>query len=232
MKKMITRIFNWNCGMIQNMKAITGYYNTHNRQKKWINVALDEFQQGASYSWGKALEDEDRLGDYVKIRDEFLIPNSIGKTVLELGCLDGKWSQYIVPVAKHTTLVDLSKDILPVLEKRIKKVGGDYTFYETKGFELNGVADGTIDLIFSMDTLVRVNKKFLKKYFSEFRRILKMDGKLLLHLPCITSPMSKRKKFVMLSPTHIADYMYSNGFKEFQFDFYHINHGVLLLYGF
>lgn len=93
---------------------------------------MEKGYNDTSYSWRKSLEDEDRLGNYVKIRDEFLIPNARGKTVLELGCLDGKWSQYIVPAAEHTTLVDLSKDILPLLEKRIEHGGVIMHFMKLK----------------------------------------------------------------------------------------------------
>jgi len=140
------------------IKSKLGFYNLHIYQKKWIDVAIKK-SKNSSLSWGKSVEEEEILGNYLKLRDELLIPNIKDKIVLELGCLDGKWSQYIIPYAKHSYLVDLSKEILPVLQTRLLKKGGEYTFYETKGFELDGIADNSIDLIFSMDTLVRVKNR-------------------------------------------------------------------------
>tara|TARA_Y100001980_G_C14556640_1_gene349005 strand:- start:16248 stop:16946 length:699 start_codon:yes stop_codon:yes gene_type:complete len=232
---MITKIYNFILAQFfPNLKAVFRYNNSHHKQKKWTKIAIKKYQKQGSYSWGKAIEDEKNLGNYVKVRDEILIPNCLNKAVLELGCLDGKWSQYIIPKAMHTTLVDLSEDIIPILENRMKNVNVNkkFTFYATKGYELDGVQDDTIDLIFSIDTLVRVKKRYLEKYFSEFRRVLKKDGKMILHLPCTASKMSKHKKFVFLSPTNITNYMYNNSFKKFKLDFETINHGVLLLYGF
>jgi SAM-dependent methyltransferase len=229
---MITKIKFLANPIIGGVKAFSGYYNTHYRQKKWTHIALEQFYSGQNYSWGKSIEDEDRLGDYVKIKDQFLLPNIIGKSVLEIGCLDGKWSQYIVPFASHSALADLSKEIMPVLQARLEKAGGVFTFYETKGYELNGIGDHTIDFIFSMDTLVRVNKRFLRQYFEHFKRVLKKDGKMLIHLPCSASSFSVQKNFVRLHPDEITEMMISNDFKEFTFDFSTINHGVLLKYGF
>ena len=55
---------------------------------------------------------------------------------------------------------------------------------------------------------------------------------MLIHLPCVSVPFSKRKGFVKLYPDEITEMMISNGFREFTFDFNTINHGVLLKYGF
>jgi len=127
--KMITNIRTNTYRIFRKVKLFFGYYNTHYYQKQWTKVALEQFKLGQSYSWGKAIEDEDELGDYLKIKDQFLLPNIKDKSVLEIGCLDGKWSQYIVPVASHSTLVDVSKEILPVLNVRLEKVGGGSTLF-------------------------------------------------------------------------------------------------------
>jgi len=63
-------------------------------------------------------------------------------------------------------------------------------------------------------------------------RVLKNDGKLLIHLPCNASPFSVKNGFVNLSPDDIIKMMIGEGFKEFSFDFHTINHGVLIKYGF
>ena len=98
-QKMITRIIKYLIIKLEKIKLYTGYYNTHYRQKKWTKIAIKNSQRGLPSSWEKQLDKEDVLGDYLKIRDEFLLPKIMNKTVLELGWLDGKWSKYIVPNA-------------------------------------------------------------------------------------------------------------------------------------
>ncbi len=231
-QKMITKAINYLIIKVERFLLCTGYYNTHYRQKKWTKIAVKNHQKGLPSSWGKQLEKEVVLGDYLKIRDVFLLPNIVNKTVLELGCLDGKWSQYIVPNAKHTFLVDLSKDILPILLNKIKNSKNNFTFYETKGNELQGIDNKTIDFIFCIDTLVRVSKKSIKKYFFEFKRILKEDGKMLIHLPCNIKELSVKNHFTNLSINEIKKFQYENNFNDFIIDTKTINHGVLLKYGY
>lgn len=85
-----------------------------------------------------------------------------------------------MPISDFTYLVDLSKTIYPILKDRLNRqklcvwVGG-HTFYETKGYELDRIDDNSIDFIFLLDTLVRVNKKYLMSYFYHFRRVLKSE---------------------------------------------------------
>ena len=81
-----------------------------------------------------------------------------------------------------------------------------------------------------MDTLVRVKKPYIKKYFAHFKRILKNNGNLAIHLPCISSQLSKKYGFINLHPDEITNLLISNGFKEFTLDFSILNHGVFLKY--
>lgn len=231
--KIITKVINYFKTQLEFFKTSTGYSNTHYVQKKWVKTAIKEYERGSLRSWGKSIEEEDMLGDYLKIRDEFLLPNINNKSVLELGCLDGKWSQYIVPNARHTFLVDLSKNILPVLLNKLNhpKIN-KYTFYETKGDELKGIQDKSIDFIFCIDTLVRVSKQSIRKYFNEFNRILKNDGKMLIHLPCNMMNLSVKHNFTDLSLDELTEFLNKNSFNDFIFDSKIINHGVLLKYGF
>jgi len=230
---MITRINRILLKIARHYKILSGYYNRHSFQLKWTQRALDAHSANRLNSWGHSIDSETILGDYLSIRDKMLLPNIIHKTVCEIGCLDGKWSEVIVPVADYTFLVDLSRSILPVLNEKLVPTKGKYTFYETKGYELDGIEDNSIQFIFSMDTLVRVNKNYINSYLKHFRRVLtSVDGKMLIHLPCNSSPVSRRKGFVNLSPNEIVQMLVQHDFSEFTLDFVTINHGVLIKYGF
>ncbi|MCX6168365.1 MAG: methyltransferase domain-containing protein [Ignavibacteriales bacterium] len=211
------------------MKIFKILYNSHWFQKKWTKRTLKRNSLDYSYIWGNPEKNEDTFGNYLKIKDDFLLPNIKDKVVLELGCLDGKWSQYIMPHSREAILVDLDKSIIPLLDKRLKNK--NYIFYETKGFELKGIANKSVDFIFSMDTLVRVKKKYIKKYFIEFERIMNNNGKILVHLPCNESRISRDRGFTNLSEQEIMSILKRAGFKNILLDYDTIVHGVLVLAG-
>lgn len=105
---------------------------------------------------------------------------------LDVGCLDGKWA---VVLAKHFAkvhLTDLTDQLKGILSEKLGQKMG--YFHKTKGDELSGFADETIDFIFSMDSLVRAPKKSIFNYFSEFYRTLNKGGIIYIHLPVIEKP--------------------------------------------
>lgn len=197
------------------------------QRKHWIPTILKNSSDFEfSFSWGSPEKTDNPLGNYKTILDTLLIPYIIDKHVLEIGCLDGKWSKYLCERGGMTTLVDLDKAIVPILEDRLQ--GYNFNFYETKGYELSGIKTNSIDLIFSMDTLVRVPIRFIKRYMKEFKRVLKPEGKILIHLPCIESLGSKSRGFVRLEKATIENMCKTNGFDKYEIDSNTINHGVLL----
>ena len=200
----------------------SGYYNTHTYQKTWIKKAIQSHKMNSA-SWSPS----EKLGDYNKIKDELLIKEIKNKCVLEIGCLNGNWSKYLIKYSKKAILCDLSKDLVPIIEDNFGK--DTFIFYETKGYELDGLGSDSVDFIFSMDTFVRVNKNYLKKYFKEFRRVLKTNGKMLLHLPITSSLVSNRKNFVKLSKEEISAFLDENNFTDYIIDEKTINHGCLVL---
>ncbi len=206
-------------------------YRTHGdsiaEQKLWAQKWLDKRDPDySSKGWGYVDRYNPGLGDYAKIRD-LLLSKCANKCVLDLGCLDGKWSQIISDRSCSLILVDLSEELLPLLKNKISK---DFLFYRTTGDELHGVRTNSVDLIFSMDSLVRVpNRKFISRYFSEFGRVLKIGGELLVHLPCSEIYGSKIRGFTKISKRDIVRDCVTNGFSIVDFNTHLVEHGVLLL---
>jgi ubiquinone/menaquinone biosynthesis C-methylase UbiE len=182
-------------------------------------------QDYSSNRWGYIDKYNPGLGDYAKIKD-ILIAKCSNKSTLDLGCLDGKWSEVIIKNASSLTLVDLGDDLLPLLKK---KLGDEFNFYKTKGNELSGVDENSIDLIFSMDSLVRVpNKSYISDYFSEFNRVLRSGGELFIHLPCHEIYGSKIAGFTKLSFEDIRILCELNNFKIIDLNKKILEHGIML----
>ena len=51
-------------------------------------------------------------------------------------------------------------------------------FYRTKEYELSGITGDSIDFIFSIDTLMRIEENYYEMYFKEFSRVFNVGGKL------------------------------------------------------
>jgi ubiquinone/menaquinone biosynthesis C-methylase UbiE len=169
------------------------------------------------------------LGNYHHILTHYLIPNIAGKTVIDLGCLDGKW---IIPMTWQAKKI-IAVDILPEGFEKVKEWPGykpeQIEFYLTKGYELEGIQDGSIDTIFSMDTFPRTEIEVIDKYLGEFKRVLAPGGNACIHLPCSEQPLSHELGFTQLTREHLWNLVNKHGISNVTLDMTTINHGLLLL---
>lgn len=214
-------------------------YNTVYFQKKFWREKLLEYSKKNTeiygYEWGNPDDAETKdsagnvLGNYRKIKDKYLLPFIKNKTVLELGCGGGKWVQFML-LADEIICVDLNEIFFDYIKEKIHS--DKLTFYMTAGYELLNIKDKSVDLIFSMDTLVRVSRDNIKSYFKEFARVLKPSGKICLHLPCSDIKSSFDWHFTDLSLDEIKQLCKDSGFMNYQIDKDTIKHGVILRVGY
>ena len=147
-------------------------------------------------------------------------------SVLEIGCFDGKWSKILIDHFDEVHLIDLNDKLLPILEQ---KFGNNFKFHTTKGNELKQLLDDSIELIFSMDSLVRVpNKKYILDYFNEFKRVLKKQGEVYVHLPCNSKFDSIQRGFTDITKSEIITFTEMVGLNLIKFDELTLHHGILL----
>ena len=154
---------------VSNFCRLFHYQNGYRQQKKWAQLFLESKNEKFSNSWGLVDAYNPGLVDY-RIVKKAVQDIALNKTILELGCLDGKWTQTYHGLANEVILVDLDKSIEPTLKN---KFGNKIRFYQTSGKELYGIADESVDVVFSMDTLVRCRRNIIFSYFREFSRVLK-----------------------------------------------------------
>ena len=164
------------------------------------------------------------MGDY-RIVKKAVQDIALNKTILELGCLDGKWTQTYHGLANEVILVDLDKSIEPTLKN---KFGNKIRFYQTSGKELYGIADESVDVVFSMDTLVRCRRNIIFSYFREFSRVLKKDGEIYIHLPCDSIEGSTKRMFTPLSLQEIDNLSTKNALVDLRIDTKTLEHGVMV----
>ncbi len=185
-----------------------------------------------SYGWGDPASDKavnaggTVLGNYKKIKDEYIPGRMTSKTVVEIGCFDGKWTQQLLQ-ARRLIVVDIIQEALDFIAK--KYPFSNIRHYLTAGDELTGIPSGSTDFVFSMDSLVRSEYGIIDAYVREIKRVLRYDGQACIHLPCQQQPLSHELGFTQIDIDDICAMCDQAGIKNYSFDPTTINHGVLLL---
>ena len=72
------------------------------------------------------------------------------------------------------------------------------------GYDLSNFKSNSVNVAFSIDTLVRLNKPTLKNYILDLTRIVKKNGYLILHIPNLFHRLSM---FMDFTPTSKAFYI-------------------------
>ena len=144
--------------------------------------------------------------------------------MLELGSYDGKWTQYFLK-AKKIICVDVFELSFEYLKKNLDSQ--KLEFYLTQGNELKGIKSESIDLIFTIDTLTRVEKEYVKQYFEEFNRVLKPGKTALIALSCISKEMSRNAGLTPFTLNEI-NRMCKKNFNQYILHSNIINHGIFI----
>ncbi len=113
---------------------------------------------------------------------ETFINKNIDKnsTVLEIAPGRGRWTEYIVKKAKHIILVDISEKLIDYCKHRFLNFE-NIVYYVNDGKNFPFIRDDQIDFIWSYDSFVHMEKDVIESYFKEFNRILKLNGKAVIH---------------------------------------------------
>ncbi len=112
--------------------------------------------------------------------EEFLTPQVQGKDVLEIAPGHGRFSQFIVPSASSTTLVDLSQTCLDACQQLFAE-STNVTYVLTDGTTLPGVPDASMDFVWSFDSFVHMELPVIDAYLGEIARVLRPGGEFTLH---------------------------------------------------
>lgn len=100
--------------------------------------------------------------------------------ILEIAPGFGRCTQYLVGLCKRLSAVDLTEKCVEACRERLK----DYPharFYVNDGKSLDMIEDGSIDFVFSWDSLVHVEKDVMEAYLKAISCKLKPGGFGFLH---------------------------------------------------
>jgi SAM-dependent methyltransferase len=138
------------------------------RWNRWDWSRLGE-EWTASEEWKQALV------------DEVLLPTiPAGGTVVEIGPGGGRWSVILQPRSDRLVLVDVAQRPLDLVRERLGGAANvDYVL--TAGSAIPGVADASVDAVWSFDVFVHIAPPDQARYLAEIGRVLRPGGVAAIH---------------------------------------------------
>ena len=109
---------------------------------------------------------------------------------LEIGPGGGRWTQFLLG-ARELVLVDLNPEFFDYLRARFPDAVARMRFYQTRGYDLAGVSDASIDFAFSFGTFVHIEPEGIDAYLAELRRVLKPGAVAVLQYADKTKPRGR-----------------------------------------
>jgi ubiquinone/menaquinone biosynthesis C-methylase UbiE len=103
-----------------------------------------------------------------------------GQDLLEIGPGAGRWTEALLEGARSLVAVDISPRCVEICRRRFAGAA-NARFLVTRGSDLAGVADASIDAIWSFDAFVHINAPEVDGYVAEMRRVLRPDGTAVVH---------------------------------------------------
>jgi SAM-dependent methyltransferase len=144
---------------------------------KWGNFSWPKRGEEWSVAWGSASVEWSatlfpRIFSLLPVRE-----------MVEIAPGYGRWTSYLLDHCEHLTAVDLNPNCVAFCEERFAPAvaAGRCRFVTNDGFTLPGVADESVDLVFSFDSLVHVEQDVIDGYLSEAARVLRDGGHAFLH---------------------------------------------------
>lgn len=103
-----------------------------------------------------------------------------GKAVLEIGPGGGRWTGRLIERASGYTGVDISESCVRLCGE---KFGGSAKakFIVGSGRDLKGIADGSIEALWSFDVFVHINQAEVEAYADEFKRVMSSGAVGVIH---------------------------------------------------
>ena len=149
------------------------------------NIDQNLQQWGKNYDWSQAGDEWSQpWGGAAKQWRGCLLPRVErflpASSILEIAPGFGRWTQFLARHCDRLIGVDLNPNCVEACTQRFAD-SAHLRFYENDGKSLNMVSDNSIDLIFSVDSLVHAEADVIDAYLTQFNRILRPEGAAFIH---------------------------------------------------
>lgn len=100
--------------------------------------------------------------------------------ILEIAPGFGRWTTYLKDLCETLIVVDISERCIQACRQRFQ-ASSHITYHVNDGLQLDMVPDGSIDFVFSFDSLVHAEADVIESYLRALGRSLKPNGVGLIH---------------------------------------------------
>jgi len=115
------------------------------------------------------------------IHEAFIRPNLPPEAaVVEVAPGHGRWTEFLIEHAGKVHLVDLNESCIESCRRRFAAFD-HVTYAVNDGMSLPGVADASVDFVWSYDSFVHIEPDAIATYLREFSRVLRDGGKAVIH---------------------------------------------------
>jgi SAM-dependent methyltransferase len=151
--------------------------------RRWRgNSAADNRERWTHWDWSSAGEEWNASAAWKQalVDDVLLARIPQDKVVLEIGPGAARWSAVLQPRARRLILVDVTERPLALCRERFA-AADNVEYVLSSGDDLPGVADSSIDAIWSFDVFVHVAPVDQAAYLAEIARVLTPGGVAVIH---------------------------------------------------
>jgi ubiquinone/menaquinone biosynthesis C-methylase UbiE len=148
-----------------------GDHSAARNREVWTEYDWD----GRGEEWSESPEWKDALVA------EVLEPNvPRGATTLEIGPGGGRWSEILRERVDRLIVVDVTERALDLTRERLGQ-NGNVEYVRSNGSDLPGVADSSVDSVWSYDVFVHIAPRDVAGYLAEIARVLRSGGNAVIH---------------------------------------------------
>lgn len=101
-------------------------------------------------------------------------------TILEIAPGFGRWTQFLKDCGEQLVIVDMTDRCIAACRERFRACS-NITYHVNDGLSLAMVPDGSVDFVFSFDSLVHAEPRVIEAYVHQLAVKLSPDGVGLLH---------------------------------------------------
>jgi SAM-dependent methyltransferase len=101
--------------------------------------------------------------------------------ILEIAPGFGRWTPYLIANSDEYLGVDIAERCVSACRRTFGALTSRPRFIQGNGYGFPEVADGSVDLVFSFDSLVHLDLACLKSYATEICRVLRRGGHAFVH---------------------------------------------------
>ena len=102
------------------------------------------------------------------------------ETILEIGPGHGRWTNFLAGLCKKLITVDVSPKCIEFCRKRFENYP-HITCHVNDGKSLDMIADGSVDFIFSFDSLVHAEEDVVAEYLNQLSKKMKSNSAAFIH---------------------------------------------------